>query len=286
MWQEAGWFLMWRYCVNSRMWSDVFYGLLQSLLSASVRISHARIPDSPSFSILPGKSSCRNAWNIAWSFPGNPLLRIWNLHGRRQTAWVHPHPCRIFLRCTYPRPGVFADMDFAPFMAFRLFRCATLPQGYFCIVVNLPIFTCSVMPQCLKRLVVHVLNLTSPVFTSTQSPPCISYLMPFLSRDTNGTREKFQSTMLSPYTASTKNGRERSPYPEIKKQTVTCMGIPVGTCLFDMFHHRVHFLYVFPDKPVYPVTPVVQTDECFLAILLFCLNHDLFYFMVKHAQLW
>ena len=71
-----------------------------------------------------------------------------------------------------------------------------------------------------------------------------------------------------------------------KKQTVTCMGIPVGTCLFDMFHHRVHFLYVFPDKPVYPVTPVVQTDEYFLAILLFCLNHDLFYFMVKHAQLW
>ena len=26
---------MWRYCVNSRMWSDVFYDLLQSLLSAS-----------------------------------------------------------------------------------------------------------------------------------------------------------------------------------------------------------------------------------------------------------
>ena len=30
---------------------------------------------------------------------------------------------------------------------------------------------------------------------------------------------------------------------------------------------------------VYPVIPVVQTDECFLAILVFCLNHDLFYFM-------
>lgn len=60
-WQEAGWFLMRRYCVNSRMWSDEFYGLLQSLLPASVRISHARIPDSPSFPTLPGKSSCRNA---------------------------------------------------------------------------------------------------------------------------------------------------------------------------------------------------------------------------------
>jgi hypothetical protein len=54
-----------------------------------------------------------------------------------------------------------------------------------------------------------------------------------------------------------------------KEQAVTCTGIPVGTCLFDVFHHCVRFLYVFPDKPVHPVIPVVQADECFLAILVF-----------------
>ena len=37
--------------------------------------------------------------------------------------------------------GVLADMDFEPFPAFRLFRCATFPQGYFRIAVNLPVFT-------------------------------------------------------------------------------------------------------------------------------------------------
>jgi len=36
-----------------------------------------------------------------------------------------------------------------------------------------------------------------------------------------------------------------------------------------VFHHCVRFLYVFPDKPVHPVIPVVQADECFLAILVF-----------------
>ena len=71
-----------------------------------------------------------------------------------------------------------------------------------------------------------------------------------------------------------------------KEQAVTCTGIPVGTCLFDVFHHCVHFLYVFPDKPVHSVIPVVQADERFLAILVFCLDHGLFYFVVKHARLW
>ena len=70
-----------------------------------------------------------------------------------------------------------------------------------------------------------------------------------------------------------------------KEQAVTCSGIPVGTCLFDVFHHCVHFLYVFSDKPVCLVILVAQTDKYFLAILVFCLNHDLFYFMVKRTRL-
>lgn len=48
------------------------------------------------------------------------------------------------------RPGVFADMDFEPFLTFRLFRCATFPQGYFRIVVNFPVFTCPVMSPVLE----------------------------------------------------------------------------------------------------------------------------------------
>lgn len=48
------------------------------------------------------------------------------------------------------RPGVFADMDFEPFPAFRLFGCCTLPQTDFRIVVNLPVFTCPVMPPMLE----------------------------------------------------------------------------------------------------------------------------------------
>ena len=71
-----------------------------------------------------------------------------------------------------------------------------------------------------------------------------------------------------------------------KEQVVSCPWIPVGACLFDVFHHCVHFLYVFPDKPVHPVIPVVQADERFLAILVFCLDHGLFHFVVKHARLW
>lgn len=48
------------------------------------------------------------------------------------------------------QPGVFADMDFEPFPAFRLFRCTTFPQGYFRIVVNLSVFTCPVMSPVLE----------------------------------------------------------------------------------------------------------------------------------------
>ena len=48
------------------------------------------------------------------------------------------------------RPGVFADMDFEPFPAFRLFGCSTLPQTDFRIVVNLPALTCPVMAPMLE----------------------------------------------------------------------------------------------------------------------------------------
>ena len=104
------------------------------------------------------KSSCRNA--CSYDHFLNPLLRIWYLHGRLTNCLSPSSSLQDISRCTYPRSaGCFADMDFEPFSAFRLFRCATLPQGYFRIVVNLPVFTCPVCPQCLKRPVVHALNL-------------------------------------------------------------------------------------------------------------------------------
>ena len=114
------------------MWSDVFYGLLQSLLSASVRISHARIPDSSSFPILPGNPHV--GMPETWY---DHLLGI--LFYEYETFMVIDKLLESILILTGyfsgvhvpARPGVFADMDFEPFLAFRLFRCATFPKGYF-----------------------------------------------------------------------------------------------------------------------------------------------------------
>mgnify|MGYP000358605155 CR=1 FL=1 len=81
--RKQGDFLMWRYCVNSRMWSDVFYGLLQSLLSASVRISHARIPDSSSFPHSSGEilmSEClKHGMTISWESSSTNMKPSWSL---------------------------------------------------------------------------------------------------------------------------------------------------------------------------------------------------------------
>jgi len=184
------------------------------------------------------------------------------------------------------RPGVFADMDFEPFLTFRLFRCATFPQGYFRIVVNFPVFTCPVM---------------SPVLETAGSPSLEPYITGLYQHALAAMHIAFDALLIPGHEWDTGEIPEHNVisicgiYEERpgtftvsgnKEQAVTCSGIPVGTCLFDVFHHCVHFLYVFPDKPVYLVIPVVQTDECFLAILVFCLNHGLFYFMVKHARLW
>ena len=184
------------------------------------------------------------------------------------------------------RPGVFADTDFEPFPAFRLFRCATFPQGYFRIVVNLPVFTCPVMPPMLETAGGPCLEpYIASLYQHTLTAMHIAFdtlLIPGHERDTGEIPEHNVISIHGIYEerpgAFTVSGN--------KEQAVTCTGIPVGTCLFDVFHHCVHFLYVFPDKPVYPVIPVVQADERFLAILVFCLNHDLFYFVVKHARLW
>ena len=184
------------------------------------------------------------------------------------------------------RLGVFADMDFEPFPAFRLFRCATLPQGYFRIVVNLPVFTCPVMSPMFETagcpcLEPYIACLYQYTFTAMH----IAFDALFIPGHERDTGEIPEHNVISIHVIY-----EERPGAFIvsgnKEQAVTCTGIPVGTCLFDVFHHCVRFLYVFPDKPVHPVIPVVQADECFLAILVFCLNHDLFYFMVKHARLW
>lgn len=194
------------------MWSDAFYGLLQSLLHAFVRISHAWIPDNPSFPIL----------------PGNPHV------GMPETQ--HDHFLRI-LFCEYgtfmvvdklfesililtgyfsdvhilARPGVFADMDFEPFPAFRLFRCATLPQGYFRIVVNLPVFTCPVMPPMLETAGSPCLEpYIACLYQQTLTAMHIAFDTLFVTGHEWNT-EKSRSIMLSPYTASIKNSRERSP---------------------------------------------------------------------------
>lgn len=59
-----------------------------------------------------------------------------------------------------------------------------------------------------------------------------------------------------------------------KEQVVSCSWILVGACLFDVFHHGIHFIYIFLYKFVYPIIPVVQADESFFAILVCCLNHN------------
>lgn len=59
-----------------------------------------------------------------------------------------------------------------------------------------------------------------------------------------------------------------------KEQVVSCPWIPVRACLFDVFHHGIHFIYIFLYKSVYPIIPVVQADESFFAILVCCLNHN------------
>ena len=184
------------------------------------------------------------------------------------------------------RPGVFADMDFEPFLTFRLFRCATFPQGYFRIVVNFPVFTCPVM---------------SPVLETAGSPSLEPYITGLYQHALAAMHIAFDALLIPGHEWDTGEIPEHNVisicgiYEERpgtftvsgnKEQAVTCSGIPVGTCLFDVFHHCVHFLYVFPDKPVYLVIPVVQTDECFLAILVFCLNHGLFNFVVEYARLW
>ena len=184
------------------------------------------------------------------------------------------------------RPGVFADMDFEPFPAFRLFRCATLPQGYFRIVVNLPVFTCPVMSPMFETagcpcLEPYIACLYQYTFTAMHIA-FDALFIPGHERDTGKIPEHDVISIHGIY-------EERSGTFTVsgnKEQAVTCTGIPVGTCLFDVFHHCVHFLYVFPDKPVHPVIPVVQADERFLAILVFCLDHGLFHFVVKHARLW
>ena len=167
------------------------------------------------------------------------------------------------------RPGVFADMDFEPFPAFRLFRCATLPQGYFRIVVNLPVFTCPVMSPMFETagcpcLEPYIACLYQYTFTAMH----IAFDALFIPGHERDTGEIPEHNVISIHVIY-----EERPGAFIvsgnKEQAVTCTGIPVGTCLFDVFHHCVRFLYVFPDKPVHPVIPVVQADECFLAILVF-----------------
>ena len=167
------------------------------------------------------------------------------------------------------RPGVFADMDFEPFPAFRLFRCATLPQGYFRIVVNLPVFTCPVMSPMFETAGCPCLEpYIASLYQHTLTAMHIAFdtlLIPGHERDTGEIPEHNVISIHGIYEerpgAFTVSGN--------KEQAVTCTGIPVGTCLFEVFHYCVHFLYVFPGKPVYPVIPVVQADECFLAILVF-----------------
>lgn len=167
-----------------------------------------------------------------------------------------------------------------------MFRCVTLPQGYFRIVVNLPVFTCPVMPPMLE----------------TAGSPCIEpYIACLYQHALTAMHIAFDALFILGHERDTGEIPEHDVisihgiYEERpgtftvsgnKEQAVTCTGIPVGTCLFDVFHHCVRFLYVFLDKPVHPVIPVVQADERFLAILVFCLDHGLFYFMVKHARLW
>ncbi|EFG16899.1 hypothetical protein CUU_2196 [Phocaeicola vulgatus PC510] len=167
------------------------------------------------------------------------------------------------------RLGVFADMDFEPFPAFRLFRCATLPQGYFRIVVNLPVFTCPVMSPMFETagcpcLEPYIACLYQYTFTAMH----IAFDALFIPGHERDTGEIPEHNVISIHVIY-----EERPGAFIvsgnKEQAVTCTGIPVGTCLFDVFHHCVRFLYVFPDKPVHPVIPVVQADECFLAILVF-----------------
>jgi hypothetical protein len=49
-----------------------------------------------------------------------------------------------------------------------------------------------------------------------------------------------------------------------KEQVVSCSWIPVGVCLFDVFHHGIHFIYIFLYKSVYPIIPVVQQLDLLL----------------------
>lgn len=121
-------------------------------------------------------------------------------------------------------------MDFEPFLTFRLFRCATFPQGYFRIVVNFPVFTCPVM---------------SPVLETAGSPSLEPYITGLYQHALAAMHIAFDALLIPGHERDTGEIPEHNVisihgiYEERpgtftvsgnKEQAVTCTGISVGTC--------------------------------------------------------
>ena len=172
------------------------------------------------------------------------------------------------------RPGVFADMDFEPFPAFRLFGCSTLPQTNFRIVVNLPALTCPVMAPMLETAGSPCLEpYIARLYQQTLTAMHIAFDTLFVTGHEWNTGKIPEYNVISIY-GIYKEHPGTLTITGNKEQVVSCPWIPVGACLFDVFHHGIHFIYIFLYKSVYPIIPVVQADESFFAILVCCLNHN------------